>query len=190
MKQFFSLLSLATVAVLSACSPAPKAPLTMQGTVIDATMNNIFLKATSGDSICLSTMDADPAMVPGVLIADSISVVYKDTLDMKVVTELTILRKSPYFYIQGEWVEPNPIDAAQVQGFNIKQDGSVEMINMATLSYTHWDFDLKDLILQGQSMGNGQTIDFADTMNVVKLDADTLILSKNGEVVFKLARKK
>ncbi|MEG2366093.1 MAG: lipocalin family protein [Alistipes sp.] len=189
MKQLFSFLSLTVVAVLSACSPAPKAPLTLQGVVIDATMNNIFMKTISGDSITLSTMDTDPAKVPGVLIADSISVIYKDTLNMKLVTELTVLRKSPYFYIQGEWVEPNPIDVAQQQGFSIKQDGSVEMINMATLAYKTWDFDLKDLILHGQSIGNGQTIDFADTMNVTKLDADSLILSQDGGVVYRMARR-
>ncbi|MEG1621815.1 MAG: lipocalin family protein [Alistipes sp.] len=190
MKQLFSILSLAALVALSACTPTPKAPLTLQGTVIDATMNNIFLKVASGDSISLSTMDTDPAKVPGVLIADSIAVTYKDTLGMKLVTELTVIRQSPYFFIQGAWVEPNPIDKAQSQGFIINQDGSVEMINMATLKYQKWDFDLKDLILSGQSIGNGKTIEFADTMNVVKLDADSLVLASKGNVVYQMARRK
>ncbi|MEG1673347.1 MAG: lipocalin family protein, partial [Alistipes sp.] len=144
----------------------------------------------TGDSISLSTMDANRQEVPGVLVADSISVVYKDTLDMKLVTKLTVLRPSPYFYIQGEWVEPNPIDAQQAQGFITKEDGSVETINMATLVYKSWDFDLTDLILHGQSIGNGEPIDFSDTLNVVKLNADSLVLASKGAVVYRLSRRK
>ncbi|MEF9949781.1 MAG: lipocalin family protein [Mucinivorans sp.] len=183
--------SLATAALFAACA-TKTTPLTMQGVVIDATMNNIFIKTAAGDSVNLSTMDANPADVPGVLIDDSISVVYKDTANMKLVTQLTVLRHSPYFFIQGRWVEANPINKAQVQGFAINADGTVSSINMATLQYNNWNFDIEKhtLTLGGQSIGNGTTINFADTMNIVKLDADSLLLASDGAVIYRLARQK
>ncbi|MEG1664684.1 MAG: lipocalin family protein [Mucinivorans sp.] len=190
MKKPFTLISLFAAAMFCACSPKPVAVPTLDGVVIEATMNNIFVKTSAGDSLWLSTMDTDPAKVPGVLVADSISVSYKDTMNMKVVTELKVLRPSPYFYIQGQWVEPNPIDAAKVQGFAIKADGTAESINMATLLYKNWNFDLQNLMLSGQSVGNKQTIDFCDTLSVVKLNADSLVLSSKGAVVHRLARQK
>lgn len=190
MKKICTLVSLVLAVALFSCTTKTTAPVVLDGVVIDASMNTILLKSTDGDTVWLSTLDTNPEKVPGVLIDDSICVVYKDSADVKSVTELTVLKHSPYFYIQGEWVEPNPIDTAQNQGFSINQDGSVTSINMATLQFKTWNFDIKNLILSGQSIGNRQTIDFIDTMCVVKLDADSLVLSENGAVVYRLSRAK
>ncbi|MEG0725853.1 MAG: lipocalin family protein [Mucinivorans sp.] len=191
MKTFSILCSAAAVALMVSCASEPATPPTIQGVVIDATMNSIYLKASTGDSVWLSTMDADPAKVPGVLVADSISVVYKDTADMKLVTELTVLRPSPYFYIQGQWVEDNPIKKTEKQGFSINADGSVSSINMATLQYNTWNFDIETmtLVLGGKSIGNRQTIEFQDTMHINKLNADSLVLARNNAVIYNLARQ-
>ena len=52
----------------------------------------------------------------------------------------------------------------------------------ATLKYERWKLtDGARLILEGKSIGNGQTIDFADTLDVVSLSGDTLTLGK-GEM--------
>ncbi|MEG2480062.1 MAG: lipocalin family protein, partial [Mucinivorans sp.] len=59
-----------------------------------------------------------------------------------------------------------------------------------TLLYKNWNFDLQNLMLSGQSVGNKQTIDFCDTLSVVKLNADSLVLSSKGAVVYRLARQK
>lgn len=36
------------------------------------------------------------------------------------------------------------------------------------------------LVLNGKSIGNGQTLDFSDTLDVVSITADSLKLGKNG----------
>lgn len=46
----------------------------INGTVYDATMNNIMLITGKGDTINISTMDADINKVPGVLLNDSVEV--------------------------------------------------------------------------------------------------------------------
>jgi len=57
----------------------------------------------------------------------------------------------------GSWVEPNPINEMEVQGFRIKADGSMESINMATLVYKKWWKEHGKLYLLSESIGNGNT---------------------------------
>lgn len=194
MKKIYSLLAIASLAV--ACSPKAAEPITASGVVIDASMNTMSIITPEGDTLNISTMDADPALVPGVMLDDSISITYKDTTMSDVVVKqaisLEVLRHSPYFFIQGSWVEPNPIKTTENQGFTLNQDGTVAMINMATLNYTAWNLSTcgKMLTLSGQSIGNKQTIELNDSYTVDKLDADSLVLSNAGTVVFRLARQK
>ena len=57
--------------------------------------------------------------------------------------------------IVGSWVEPVPGLEGQVQ------EGT-------------------KLILTGKSIGNGQTIEFVDTMDIKRLTADSLVLDNQG----------
>ena len=61
---------------------------------------------------------------------------------------------------------------------------------MATLLFKSWNLEDKTLILGYESIGNKQTIEGNDTLNVVKLNADSLVLSSNGEIVWRLGRSK
>ena len=61
-------------AVAFSCTPVEKK---VTGMVIDATMNNITLISDAGDTLNISTMDADPTAVPGVLISDDVEITYK-----------------------------------------------------------------------------------------------------------------
>lgn len=171
-----------------------EAPKSVEGSVFDATMNNIMLINGSNDTIDISTMNTDPQKVPGVLIGDSVKIFYseKDMDGMKVLTadSLAILVHSPYYYIQGTWVEPNPINPEEVQGFTLNADGTAESVNMATLVFKSWNLDNRTLTLSSESIGNRQTISSVDTLQVTKINADSLILSKNNRVVWNMARKK
>lgn len=178
---------------MTACKKA-EGPLTYTGTVFDATMNNITLITSLGDTINISTMDTDPQKVPGVLINDSVEVTCKnegmDGVTVLKAVELAVLVHSPYYYIQGSWVEPNPINAKEVQGFTLKEDGTASSINMATLQFSKWNLNDRTLTLNYTSIGNKQTIEGIDTLNIVKIDADSLVLSNHKEIVWKLARQK
>lgn len=190
MNKIYSLFAIAALAV--SCSP--KAPTTVNGTIIDASTNNICVLTAAGDTVCISTMDADPVAVPGVLIEDSVVVVYKDTtmndVEVKQAVSLEVLRHSPNYFIQGSWIEPNPINASEVQGFTLNQDGTVTMINMATLVFNAWNLADGSLTLSGQSIGNKETITINETYKVDELNAEKLVLSQNGNVMFNLSRQK
>ena len=151
---------------LGSCGGAA-GPQTVTGVVVDASMNNIMVRTDAGDTVDISTMDTDPAKVPGVLIDDSVRVVCagKDVDGVKVLTaqELTVTVHSPYYYIQGAWFEPNPIN---------------------------WSLADGKVMLTAESIGNGVNAETTDTLQVVKLDADSLVLAQNGQVVWRFGRKK
>ena len=79
MKNIFSLAAVAASALtLASCGSKPAAPTTVDGVVLDASMNTITLVTTAGDTLNISTMNADPAKVPGVLIDDSVKLTYAE----------------------------------------------------------------------------------------------------------------
>ena len=176
-----------------ACKQAPVSK-TVNGAVMDASMNNVTIITDSGDTLNLSTMDADPAKVHGVLIDDSVKVTYQvEKLDgMKILqaTELVVTVHSPYYYIQGTWTEPNPIKPDEAQGFILSQDGTARSVGMATLLYENWNLDDNELTMNYKSIGNGQTLEGTDTLTIVKINADSLVLAdKAGKVIWRLARQ-
>lgn len=81
----------------------------------------------------------------------------------------------------GNWIEIMPANPLIIQGVTLQSDGSAKSIGMATLQYEKWVLTPDStLILFGKSIGNGQTIDFSDTMDVVKITPDSLSLGKLG----------
>jgi|GEM_PF-5662323 uncharacterized lipoprotein NlpE involved in copper resistance len=91
-------------------------------------------------------------------------------------------------YLTGDWVEPVPGMPGHTQGVSLKEDGTAESINMATLRYEQWDRTDNILFLKGKSIGNGQTIDFTDTLLIKGLTADSLTVIRDG-VEIRYARK-
>ena len=89
----------------------------------------------------------------------------------------------------GNWTMPDPIDPDGVMGIRIMVEGEAQSINMATLRYASWELqgEAGKILLKGQSIGNGQTIDFTETATIAK-DADgiyTLTIESNGAVYTK-----
>ena len=82
--------------------------------------------------------------------------------------------------IVGSWVEPVPGMEGQVQGIKMEEGGVASSVNMATLVYESWKQEGTKLILTGKSIGNGQTIEFVDTMDINRLTADSLVLDNQG----------
>ncbi len=177
-------------------SCTPKAPVShvVTGKVMDATMNNITLISDAGDTLNISTMDADPAKVPGVMINDSVRITYKNEKiegsEILKAEALEITAHSPYFYIHGTWLQPNPINSSESQGVTLNEDGTAVSVGMATLLFKKWELLDNKLMLSSESIGNRQTLIGVDTLQIVKLDADSLVLSSGGNIVWALARKK
>lgn len=181
------------LSAITACKQVPSTQI-INGIVYDATMNNITVITDQGDTINISTMDTNPQKVPGVLLNDSVKVTCTNEningIQFLKAEELTITVHSPYYYIQGTWVEPNPINPKEMQGFTLNQDGTASSVNMATLLIKRWNMNNRILTLQYESIGNRQTITGTDTLNVIKINADSLVLAQNSNVVWRLARQK
>lgn len=71
--------------------------------------------------------------------------------------------------VAGTWVEPIPGMPGKVQGFSLEADGSASSVNMATLTTERWTREGDRLILEGKSIGNGQTIEYRDEWTVLEI---------------------
>ena len=83
-------------------------------------------------------------------------------------------------HLTGNWIEVMPVNRNIVQGITLDADGKAKSIGMATLQYEKWKAEAGKLILWGKSIGNGQTIDFSDTLTIIKATSDSLLLGKDG----------
>ena len=127
----------------------------------------------------------------GLLLGAPVVVDYKGKLEdgaaaAKVATDPT------YAEAVGKWTMPDPIDPEGVMGIEILIEGQARSINMATLRYTSWELqgEAGKILLKGQSVGNGQTIDFTET-GIIAKDADgvyTLTIEGNKAVYTKATK--
>ena len=80
----------------------------------------------------------------------------------------------------GLWIEPIPGMPGKVQGIALEQGGTAHSINMATLAYESWQCFGDELILTGESIGNGTKGRFTDTLKIETVSADSLILMRGN----------
>lgn len=189
MKSIKFLAAVAALCGLAAC--ADNTPKTFEGFIADASMNTVTVKAlTSDETYTFSTMDADKSEAEGLLLGAPVVVDYTGKLEdgaaaTKVATDPT------YAEAVGRWTMPDPIDPEGVMGVEIQVEGAVQSINMATLVYSSWELqgEADKILLKGQSIGNGQTIDFTQT-GVIAKDAEgkyTLSIEGTDTVYTKVA---
>ena len=189
MKSIKFLAAVAALCGLAAC--ADNTPKTFEGFIADASMNTVTVKAlTSDETYTFSTMDADKSEAAGLLLGAPVVVDYTGKLEdgataTKVATDPT------YAEAVGRWTMPDPIDPEGVMGVEIQVEGAAQSINMATLVYASWELqgEAGKILLKGQSIGNGQTIDFTQT-GVIAKDAEgkyTLSIEGTDTVYTKVA---
>lgn len=63
-------------------------------------------------------------------------------------------------------------------------------MNMSTLQYESWSIREDRLILTGKSIGNRRTISFSDTLDIVRLSSDTLVLKRGKKLELVYTREK
>lgn len=83
----------------------------------------------------------------------------------------------------GLWIESIPGMPGKVQGIALEQGGTAHSINMATLAYESWQCSGDELILTGESIGNGAKGRFTDTLKIETVSADGLILMRGNRRV-------
>ena len=172
---------------LAAC--ADNTPKTFEGIIADASMNTVTVKAlTADETYTFSTMDADKSEAEGLLLGAPVVVDYTGKLEdgaaaTKIATDPTDAEAV------GRWTMPDPINPEGVMGIEILVEGAARSINMATLVYSSWELqgEADKILLKGESVGNGQTIDFTET-GVIAKDAEgkyTLTIEGTGTVYTK-----
>lgn len=90
--------------------------------------------------------------------------------------------------ITGTWTQPVPGMENMTQGFVLNTDGTAQSVNMATLEYETWSRDGDELVMTGNSIGNGQTIEFTQIYTIESLDDNALIL-RDGDITYKYTRE-
>ena len=103
-------------------------------------------------------------------------------------TTVTETAKDTTNLLVGSWVQPNPINDKEVQGFLINSDGTAESINMATLLYKKWWQEDGKLILIMESVGNGSSSIDTLKYDIVKNTTTELEL-KMGDYTDKYTRQ-
>ncbi len=92
--------------------------------------------------------------------------------------------------LSGKWIEIMPVNKDIVQGMTLYEDGKAESVGMATLQYKSWEITPeKKIILNGLSIGNHQTIEFSDTLDIISVSGDTLTLDKFGKYRIQYTRE-
>ena len=86
----------------------------------------------------------------------------------------------PEASLEGYWIEAMPANQHITQGLRMDADGCAASIGMHTLRYTAWKRQGEQLFLTGESLENGRTVRFTDTLDIVHLSADSLTLGKHG----------
>ena len=172
----------AAIALCGMTACGDNTPKTFTGFITDASMNTVTVENAEG-TFTFSTMDADKSEANGLLLGAPVVVDYKGKLEdgaaaAKVATDPT------YAEAVGKWTMPDPIDPEGVMGIEILIEGQARSINMATLRYTSWELqgEAGKILLKGQSVGNGQTIDFTETATIAKDAAGvwTMTIEGNG----------
>jgi len=90
--------------------------------------------------------------------------------------------------LTGSWVQPNPINEKEVQGFELKKDGSAESINMATLVFKKWWVENGKLTLVAESIGNGSSSIDTTIYEIIK-NTDKELELKQGDYIEKYTKK-
>ncbi len=83
-------------------------------------------------------------------------------------------------HLAGTWQQPVPGIPHMHQGFTLLPDGSARSENMATLRYTSWSISADTLLLTGESLGNGLSFTFTDTLTFTLTHPDTLLINNGG----------
>lgn len=88
----------------------------------------------------------------------------------------------------GKWVEPNPINDKEVQGFELAKDGTSKSINMASFEHHKWWFQNDSLYLVAKSIGNHTESEDTTGYKVISVSKDSLVL-KDQELILNYKRE-
>lgn len=186
-KHYF--MALAAISTLTFTSCGYNVENTAKGVILDATMNTITITdSQSGDTLSFSTMNSEKIAADGILLGDTAQLFYKGALTNETVATKVIVTPAALSPLLGAWVEPIPGIGGE-QGILFEKGGIASSINMYTLVYKSWQQNGDTLTLTGESIGNGQTIDFTEKAVIEKLDIDSLVIAFDGNRIIRYSKQ-
>ena len=143
MRKAFTVLAAAAV-LLAGCRQASLP--TVEGRVVDATIHSVTVETPAGESVSVSTLGADPMLVPGVLSGDVVRIAYEVLPDGETLraVQLDVTEPSAYRLLPGIWRDCT--GAAEV-GLVLAEDGSARAVGLGDLSLQDWSLDGENLVL-------------------------------------------
>lgn len=159
----------AAVAVTAVACCRDKTPETVVGFIGEDTSMHVLVVDGIGGEEGRATFALDDATdlreAYGLLAGNVVEVTYAKPCKEEIPVAAKVVCSKDYADAIGRWVMPDPIEEDGVMGVELLVGGKARSINMATLPYASWELqgDPGKLILRGQSIGNGQTIDVTDT---------------------------
>lgn len=100
------------------------------------------------------------------------------------------IKSSQNIDFYGNWIEVMPSNPNIIEGFRLDSNGIAHTIGMATLQYNKWKLKDNHFIICGKSIGNGVSFEFTDTLDIIKITPDSLILDKYGKYRIKYYKVK
>jgi hypothetical protein len=85
--------------------------------------------------------------------------------------------------ITGSWVTEMTDQPQHKQGFTLKPDGKASAINMNSKSYEEWEKQGDLLILSGKNEFTERTDNVTDTMKIVSVGDNSMVLESNGKQI-------
>lgn len=190
-----SLVLMCAALTLASCGSHTDSTQTFRGTVTRLTADQLQLTTSNRDTLTFGTADLDSTTRADILPADMVEVLAAPTVvdgDTTYQAQTVLVQaRSLMRAIQGTWTEPIPGAVEGRQGIQLNEDGTAGSVGMATLVFQTWSMPRTNtVVLGGESLGNGQTIAFSDTLTLTRLTADSLVLSRaDGAVVWRLGRQ-
>ncbi|MCQ2136640.1 MAG: lipocalin family protein [Bacteroidales bacterium] len=173
-------------------------------------MNSMSVLVGPSDTVSISTVESDPFVVPGVLLGDVVKVSCVNAVDeqgKKVINAMSLefLRRSPFYYIRGTWLEKTPLPVPEkpkkkgakdddkpvepkYQGFVFNSDGTAKAINMPKYKLKSWSLVDSTLtmvyVTEGavSTKGKTQTKDSSDKKKSSKSNVELMDVSETYTV--------
>lgn len=129
----------------------------------------LCMAGTTPDTVWIAITDSTNVKNANLLIGNAVEVVALPGADGSYIG-VSIVGNQTYAEAVGRWTYPDPINPKGVLGVQIDVEGKASSINMATLVYDKWALTNtpSEIVLYGKSIGNGQTINIADTALIVQ----------------------
>ncbi|MCH5330465.1 MAG: lipocalin family protein [Alistipes sp.] len=148
----------------------------MEGTVEEVATNTLTVRTVDGGIVTFITTDAVRDCRGGLKVGSPVGVSFAAEPVAGFGTAVRIEAPEEYNLLVGTWVQPNPADETEVQGFELFVRGEAESVNMHTRLVEEWSVCGRRLTLKGLSIGNGTECRFEERWCIEHLDSETLEL--------------